>query len=1645
MAGIRIIGAVAVKVRPDADGFRKKLKKQIMRELKDQAEKVKVELDAKFDEGALERELDKAKAKAKKGIEVKFDPDFDGITTALKQIERELKNLDKVKLDVELDRDGLEEAANKLKGLRTFSKVQMQVANDEAGYREVLDKIRAIQRQKLLKTVEFDTDDESLRQLADQYENKLGGMLQKASKKLTLTPDREGFDRAIKEIDAELAKFNERTIHVDLDEAGLLEARRDLERALSNEPLKLKVDMSNLDSLKKAKAELEQRLSDMRAVELEVKTDESSIQKFLHDIDSAISDAEDKDVDLEVVAHTAGAAAHLMYTSRTRFVDLFVRVNKRSLAIAEGVLASLSGWNSLKATGRYLEGIAKNFDTIAVKGGVMGSVIGGLADTLSYMVSSTLAIGDGVLEAVGVLAMAPAALAAIAAVTAINIAGYKDFGKAIDGDAKALASLPPNARKAAKALQGTWTMIQKPVQKAFWDGMGPGLAELVDVIIPQFRDGLTKAAVGAGKFGAGTIAAFKKIALNGDLKTMFRGLEGFFENSAEAAEPFVDAMNTLGLRGSEYLPKFGTWLGDIAKQFDNWIQKADANGDINRWIEDGVQSLRDMWAIAGDVGGMFKGLARAASTAGHGGLTDFRITMDKIAKVMNAEPFQSRMATIFKGANEGATGLNAGMKDLGGVLMENAGFVGAMLKGLGTLGGKVLSGVSTAIGQVQFKDGMLDAVDGLLQAADDLGPAFGASGRIIGKFGTLAGDVFRNLAPLVNTIVTGLDRALENLAPALGKFSEPLMRGLGGLASALSGPIVLAADAAALLLGVFNNMPGAIQTAVLALAGFALLKRGGMFTPLIAGVDRFKEKLREIPPAAERSRGGVGRAVKGMLGALGGGWGLAVIGAVTAISLIGQAAAEQKAKVEALAKTLDSGKLTSASRKLIDADLTDRNQILGIDFRSIADKAGDLGIKLSDLSDAAAGVPGAMDKVGQSLEGTATGFESVFDNARLIGDVFSQTDSEWLKGAGKFTDFVGDLFGSDKGDIESQIRKSGDAIAKAKELAGQTAELMGVKPEHGAQLQEHLGALGDEATTTRDRLSALHGMMQIMNQTKVDVGDYKQAYNDSLRGVKDQIKQIRAESKKPIDFSKFIKADGAINTVGKVGSEFRDMFKSLATDGVNASLVLARSYDDPIKQQSVLKDELGKLKTTLADTFDLDPKKIDMDELLRGVGIDPVEIPLALKDGSKKELEARAAETANSIDVEGTVDLKADDQTGAGVESAKESVGGFNGLKFIADLIANNLTGGGIALATGAVNAFNLVTSTARLVATSMVESGIATAKLVLTTSFAGLKYAASLVAINMVQLGLDAANLALTAFEGLKFASTLVAVNMTAAGINLAKAALLGYTLLKPTVKLIATNLTATPVLAAVKGVVGYGALKTNVKLMATDLATRVAIGAKKSVDSYKSITTNVKLIATDLASSVAAKVVLAIAAVKDKSVEILAKFALSGFTGVKNAYDSIKNKTVSIVSKFFGGDAGNGLNGGFSGVTAAGALSIAKGLPNSRAFADGGFENHVAQFSKSTASSPIRIWSEPETGGEAYIPLSPSKRQRSLSIWNETGRRLGATAYEHGGIEGGSAPASRQAPVFNITNHYPVAEKTSVTVNRALQYAGSPGLGSM
>ncbi|MFG2269143.1 hypothetical protein ACGFNY_05135 [Streptomyces chartreusis] len=84
---------------------------------------------------------------------------------------------------------------------------------------------------------------------------------------------------------------------------------------------------------------------------------------------------------------------------------------------------------------------------------------------------------------------------------------------------------------------------------------------------------------------------------------------------------------------------------------------------------------------------------------------------------------------------------------------------------------------------------------------------------------------------------------------------------------------------------------------------------------------------------------------------------------------------------------------------------------------------------------------------------------------------------------------------------------------------------------------------------------------------------------------------------------------------------------------------------------------------------------------------------------------------------------------------------------------------------------------------------------------------------------------------------------------------------------------------------------------------------------------------------------------------------------------------------------------------------------------YANGGVRNesHVAQIAP---AGSWRVWGEPETGGEAYIPLAPAKRSRSREVAEQTVGMLGGDVqwFAKGGVTKAEREA-RKAATGNLT----------------------------
>lgn len=190
------------------------------------------------------------------------------------------------------------------------------------------------------------------------------------------------------------------------------------------------------------------------------------------------------------------------------------------------------------------------------------------------------------------------------------------------------------------------------------------------------------------------------------------------------------------------------------------------------------------------------------------------------------------------------------------------------------------------------------------------------------------------------------------------------------------------------------------------------------------------------------------------------------------------------------------------------------------------------------------------------------------------------------------------------------------------------------------------------------------------------------------------------------------------------------------------------------------------------------------------------------------------------------------------------------------------------------------------------------------------------------------------------------------------------------------------------------------------------IAAQARAAADGMNTIpdAKNSTVTATDAASEQLSAIDTKLQALKDKQVTARANGDYEEVKRLQNKIDDLKDKRIDIEAKVKKtGVSTIKLVAGSS--DRLSVVAVARGgiFPRvggrARAFANGGVENHTAQIAPAGA---MRLWAEPETGGEAYIPLADTKRGRSIPLWWETGRRLGVVKHADGAVYGSSRGAA-------------------------------------
>lgn len=1405
------------------------------------------------------------------------------------------------------------------------------------------------------------------------------------------------------------------TLNADADISKASKKIRDLRHRINTVPAVIKIDADT----KKAEEKLRKFL------EKWVENDVSFTAKaFTGEANAKLRELTERyranPATVTAAADTTMASAQLAFLARNRRTKLSIDIDPEISAALKGLFNTITGTLPIDKVKTSIAGVAANFEGLAVKGSAVVSVIGALSAAILTTAANILSVGQDITQAVGIIAAMPAVIFAVYFALKAHKLAWEGFSEAAHDNSEkaneALMKLPESAQHAALALRGLREEVQDSVQNAYWDEVGETFTEMVQVQFPSLKRGLTDIGAALGDVSGEVFATIRDL---GDFNDVFDNVATGIRNIKDGIQPAIEGLATFVGVGSQRLPVLGKWLADIGERFGDFAAKAEANGDILRWIDTGAQRLQELGSVVVSTTRILGGLANAAKISGAPGLTEFANGAQRVADIVNGEPFQSRLVTVLEGARRGTDRMAEGF----GNLME---FVGNSSDGLshfldiaGEIAGLTFDSIVTLFDGTGLGSGLYDALVGVREALKILEPGFRDFGTMIGDLGTISGQLLISMAPGLNQLaetLAGIVAELQDgILAAMPIFNEFIQAVIG----IITGPLVALAGAIGDLLELFSQLPGGVQTVIMALGLLLALRPrlNRMFDGLATGAAKALpavqtsvsnittsfgkigtawgnvgrelshgralsgfvtngQRIQTVAGSAAKAIGttagqGLRLAGQGLMGMLGGPWGAALAAGATAVALFAQEHAQAKAKVDTLKGSLDqmTGEFTGGSKKILAEDILDLDAGMWDDFNRLWYRNMEEIVEISEIS---------MKDVTDALA-DPEGRDAYVANWQAIRDAAgagTEVSKELAAAVGLSETALDGLSQTDLNEVVRQIEAAAGTAEEAEAQFNAVAEATGKNGIEAAALAANYEVLESKTSSVSEKQNAFKANLDILSDGMRTALDGQRNYAQSVLDTGTALADLAAQE--GVVINTLTDASGAFDMTTQAGIQFYDTMRN-AGDGILDNAVSV--YDAALKNNATVEEAskaaidstLGPVEALRESLRGYDMTETQIQGVIEQMGLIPEDIQSALSlegaEAAQQDIFFTAVAAQAFAEGNYTALLAAmPDAAKAQIEDATGLAGAFASGDYTAIMKALNDTPGGAVAALATLSSVTDGDYTAELESLNLTAPGVTAAQATIDT-LRGAEVDAEV--RNLAQGPVGAAQAIINSLKG---------KNVDARAVEKAEADVRR----------------AQDLVNSMKG--------KNVDVRAVERAQAAVTAAQGAVNSVKGKT--VAINATTNAEGVAATARNAIASVVGKTVDVVTNYIARG--GAKSGPTNVTN---------FNADGGL-YNGSGTRLFANGGI-----MGSVKAFAGGGVENHTAQIAR--GAWPVRIWAEPETGGEAYLPLSRSKRPQSLKIFEEVARIFGYGIFKQF-ADGGIMPATTTPSV--VSSRYAASSPISI-----------------
>lgn len=252
-----------------------------------------------------------------------------------------------------------------------------------------------------------------------------------------------------------------------------------------------------------------------------------------------------------------------------------------------------------------------------------------------------------------------------------------------------------------------------------------------------------------------------------------KGMEALFRNMVPGMRELGDALAHLIDIGSSFMPRFGTAFSGWMKDFNSWVDENAANGEIFRWIEEGVDAFKNLARVMWDTSGIMRSITGIFERAGGMRLEQFADMLERINAAMKSPALQEDIAKPIRGligffddvVVKNAPAIVGALKAIADIVTYSTDVLSAPVSG-------AFKGILEGVADPRFSEGIKGFVGGIGSFVKDITPGLKIMTREIGSFLDMVGVAAKAWGPAFNQLLVGFTDLGTDIHPGFRSFVE---------------------------------------------------------------------------------------------------------------------------------------------------------------------------------------------------------------------------------------------------------------------------------------------------------------------------------------------------------------------------------------------------------------------------------------------------------------------------------------------------------------------------------------------------------------------------------------------------------------------------------------------------------------------------------------------------------------------------------------------------------------------------------------------------------------------------------------------------------------------------------------------------------